>query len=542
MNIDREALLQEFAAEAEEQLDGIEQALIEAEVTPGDRRLFPELFRRAHTLKGNASVVGFNGIVESAHVVEDALERLVDGRLTPSPKLVSLLLEAVDELRRQVAAALAGGEDSGSSELGLVAFLSSKGSSKAPRSPRADAEAPHAGGRSRSLRVDVDKLDRMLNLMGEITVARGVSASLLESGAPLSDLRDAQRDVDGLLLDLQEQVTRVRMVPVGPVFRQHARTVRDLALAHGKQARLVTVGDEVEIDTAAIERIRDPLVHMIRNAIDHGIEAPDVRRAKGKDPVGTIALTARYDAGRVLVTLSDDGAGLDRDRIRAKAREHLPEAAVAALTEAELFKLIFEPGFTTAEKVTDLSGRGVGMDVVRRAIEALRGTIAIDSRPEEGTSVTLGLPLTLAIIEGFSVGVGDQTYVLPLESVVECVELPGEAAADHRPSGVLSLRGNPLPYLRLDHHFGLPASNGARQSVVVVRGEASVAGIAVDGLFGEGQTVIKPLPRSFRDVRGVSGAALLGNGRVALILDVPALLREAITQAGAAATAPESAA
>jgi two-component system chemotaxis sensor kinase CheA len=332
---------------------------------------------------------------------------------------------------------------------------------------------------------------------------------------------------------LQELVMKVRMVPLGRTFQPFARSVRDLAQATGKQVRLELAGEDVEVDTTLAELVRDPLTHLVRNALDHGLETPEARQAQGKSPTGTLALRAFHEAGSVVVQVSDDGAGLDRARVAARARAHGLLGPDEALEEAALLRLIFEPGFSTAERVTELSGRGVGLDVVRRNVEVLRGSLSVESTPGQGTTFTLRLPLTLSIIEGFSVGVGAETYVLPLEHVLECVELP----ADERPAsrtGVLNLRGGPLPFLRLREHFGLGGERPPRESVVVLRHGAGRAGLAVDLLLGQGQTVIKPLGQLCQGLPGLSGSTLLGDGRVALILDVPALLEQALKVAPAA--------
>lgn len=539
MEIDREELLQTFLAEAEEQLDQLEQSLVALESAPASEEHLTLLFRSAHTLKGNASVVGFRGVVEFAHVVEDVLERLLNRSIAPSEELISLLLEAVDGLRQMVPTATTEPQGPLPSQRKLVEWLTQK--SLAPESlPVSRVEAKEQSqaargleeSRRKALRVDVDKLDKMLNLMGEITVARGRISSLLEgqAAASIEEIRDAHRDSDRLFLDLQDQVMKVRMVPLGPVFRQHIRTVRDLALAHDKDARLLIRGEEVEVDMAAVDGIRDPLMHALRNAVDHGLEPPGVRRARGKEPVGTITVSARYEGGGVLVDVSDDGAGLNRERILERGRKTGLVGPSETPSDPELFKLIFEPGFSTAKEITDLSGRGFGMDVVKKNVEALRGSVSVQSEEGKGTTLTMALPLTLAIIEGFSVGVGGQTYVLPLESVVECVELPDEDRKSPRTRGVLNLRGKPLPFLRLHRLFSVEATADGRESVVVIHHGGGLAGLAVDQLHGEGHTVIKPLPRPFTAVPGVSGAALLGNGRVALILDVPGLVKAAVSE------------
>jgi two-component system chemotaxis sensor kinase CheA len=274
-----------------------------------------------------------------------------------------------------------------------------------------------------------------------------------------------------------------------------------------------------------VEHIRDPLVHMIRNAVDHGIEAPAERRARGKEPAGRLLLRAFHQGTRVVVQVSDDGGGLDRAAILRRAAEMGLVGEGAQLDAERIAGLIFEPGFSTAARVSEVSGRGVGMDVVRRNVEALHGAVSVEDRPGQGTTVTLSFPLTLAVIHGFRVQVGDETYILPLDAVAECLELPAQAG-DER-SGVLDLRGHPLPYLRLRHHFRVDGARPPREAVVVVRHGHAVAGLAVDRLLGESQTVIRPLGRMFQGLRGVSGSSILGDGRVALILDVPTLLREA---------------
>jgi two-component system chemotaxis sensor kinase CheA len=342
------------------------------------------------------------------------------------------------------------------------------------------------------------------------------------------EVLEAHLETDPLYLELQELVMKARMVPVGPTFRQYVRTVRDMAAATGKSVRLLIQGEDVEVDTRVIEHLRDPLTHMIRNAVDHGIEPAHVRQARGKDPCGRVTLRAYHEAGSIVIQVADDGAGLDRERIVERAKSQGIVSEPEKLTDAEVYQFVFEPGFSTAETVTDLSGRGVGMDVVRRNVEALRGSIAIDSHPSEGSTITIRLPLTLAIIEGFGVGVGNETYVIPLEAVLECLELPAEEKPQGNGRGVINLRGKALPYLRLRNLFALDGETPHRENVVVVQHGSGQAGIAVDVLYGASQTVIKPLGELFQGLPGIAGSTILGNGRVALILDVPGLLRDAL--------------
>jgi two-component system chemotaxis sensor kinase CheA len=386
-------------------------------------------------------------------------------------------------------------------------------------------------GAIQNLRVDVGKLDRMLNLTVEFAIAQGRLRRMLEErlGVVASgrELLDSHHGLEALFLELQELVMKIRMVPVGPTFHRFARSVRDTARKSGKLARMLVMGEDVEVDTTILEHIHDPLMHMIRNSVDHGLETPEIRRALGKDPSGKIVLQAFHDSGQIIVQISDDGAGLDHERIleHARAQGIIPDGV--RLTEAEIHNLIFQPGFSTADKMSELSGRGVGLDVVRRNVNALSGAILVESRKGQGTTFTIRLPLTLAIIDGFAVKVGTETYVIPLSSVQECLELPAEKHCSDE-GGVINLRGEALPYVRLRDLFACGSAAPTREKIIVVEYHGGRAGLAADELLGELQAVIKPLGRLFQGIRGVSGSTILGNGRVALILDVPALCGEAI--------------
>jgi two-component system chemotaxis sensor kinase CheA len=525
MNIDRDELVRVFRVETEEHLVRMEEALVTLEARPGDDDALAAVFRAVHTFKGNASVLELAAPEELAHVIEGLLDRLRARERAVDAALVTLMLSGVDALREMIPVALAGEAAMREEHRALVDRLRAASEGGQP----AAAAVPRARGAveepsSPTLRVDVSKLDRLLDLVGEIAVSRGRLLQQVEAlcGAG-SGVLEAARETDALFYSLQELVMSARMVPVGPLFRRYVRTVRDLAAESGRRARLVLEGEDVEVDTAVIERLADPLLHMIRNAVDHGLEAPEARAALGKDPCGTITLRAFHQAGNVIVQVVDDGAGLDRARIAARARERGLLAEGQAPSEAEIHRLIFEPGFSTAEAVTTLSGRGVGMDVVRRNIEALRGGIAVESQPQAGTTLTVRLPLTLAIIQGLAVGVGDESYIVPIDDVVECLELP--AGADRAGAqGVIPLREQALPYLRLRHLFEVPSAPPSREYVVVVRHAGGVAGLAVDTLHGESQAVIKPLDEVFRRQPGIAGSTILGDGRVALILDVGLLL------------------
>ena len=313
------------------------------------------------------------------------------------------------------------------------------------------------------------------------------------------------------------------MVQIGATFNRFQRVVRDVSKELGKEVELVISGAETELDKTVVEKIGDPLTHLVRNSMDHGIESADVRFARGKPAKGTLQLSAYHDAGSIVIEVSDDGGGLNKAKILSKAVERGLVAEGENLTDKEIYNLIFQAGFSTADNVSNLSGRGVGMDVVRRNIQALRGTVDLDSVEGQGSTVRIRLPLTLAIIDGFMVGVGNATYVIPLDIVVECIELKAWAS-DEGDGKYINLRGEVLPYRRLRDHFGIKSEMVQRENMVVVRYGEHKAGLVVDKLMGEFQTVIKPPGKLFQGEKSIGGFTILGSGEVALILDVPGLM------------------
>ena len=375
------------------------------------------------------------------------------------------------------------------------------------------------------VRVNADKLDELINLVGELVIA-SAGASLLARTCQNDPLQEATSSVSGLVEEILDGALRLRMIPIGETFNRFRRVVRDVSQELGKDIDLIISGAETELDKTVVEKIGDPLMHLLRNAMDHGIETAEARQAVGKPAKGHLHLNAYHDSGSIVLEIADDGAGLNRDRILEKAHERGLVAQGANLTDQEIYNLIFEPGFSTAQAVTNLSGRGVGMDVVKRNITLLRGTVDLDSQPGKGTVVRIRLPLTLAIINGFLVGIGQSTYVIPLDMVQECIELSEDDGIASREQGYLDLRGEVLPLVYLRDHFHHEGPASRRQNVVVVRYAELKAGLVVDDLLGEFQTVIKPLGKLFGALRGISGSTILGSGAVALILDVPALLTQ----------------
>ncbi len=377
------------------------------------------------------------------------------------------------------------------------------------------------------VRVNADKLDQLINLVGELVIA-SAGANLLAHSSASSQLQESTAVVSGLVEEILDGALHLRMIPIGETFNRFRRVVRDVSQELGKDIELLISGADTELDKTVVEKIGDPLMHLLRNAMDHGIESPVVRQAAGKPAKGRLQLNAFHDSGSIVLEIADDGAGLNRDRILQKAVERGLVPAASNLTDQEIYNLIFEPGFSTAEAVTNLSGRGVGMDVVKRNITLLRGTVDLDSQPGQGTIIRIRLPLTLAIINGFLVGIGQTHYVVPLEMVQECIELNARQRQDQTGNNYLDLRGEVLPLVRLRDHFGHTGHSVRRENVVVVRCAEQKAGLVVDDLLGEFQTVIKPLGKLFNALRGISGSTILGSGEVALILDVPSLLDELI--------------
>ncbi|WP_044562729.1 chemotaxis protein CheA [Azospirillum sp. B4] len=375
-----------------------------------------------------------------------------------------------------------------------------------------------------SIRVPAERLDELMDRVGELVIVQSRLSQVAASGAD-AEVKAIAEEIERLAHELRDATMSVRTVPIGSLFGRFRRMVHDLADELGKRIELVTLGEETELDKTVIERLNDPLIHLIRNAIDHGLETPDGRREAGKPAAGRITLTACHAGAEVMVTIGDDGRGLDRARIQARAEDQGLIPAGAKLSDAELFQLIFQPGFSTAREVTNLSGRGVGMDVVKRAIEGLRGKIDIASTPGEGTRLTLRLPLTLAIIDGLLVRVGTGRYALPLSAVEECVELSAEEDARSRGRSFLNIRGDLVPFLRLRELFHVAEPPDRYQKAVIVSFGGQRVGLVVDQVIGNHQTVIKSLSKLHADVETFAGATILGDGAVALILDIANLVK-----------------
>ena len=377
-----------------------------------------------------------------------------------------------------------------------------------------------------SVRIPAERLDALMDRVGELVIAQSRLSQLAHQDGGVA-MRSISEEIERLAGELRDTMMVLRMVPVGHLFGRFRRLIHDLARETGKSIALVTEGEATEIDKTVIERLFDPLVHLIRNSCDHGLETPEQRRAAGKAEGGTVRLSAHQAGGEVIITIRDDGRGIDRARVRAKAEANELIAPGQPLTDGELLHLIFHPGFSTAATVTNLSGRGVGMDVVKRTIESLRGTIDIASTDGEGSTITLRIPLTLAIIEGLLVRVGDSRYVMPLSAVEECLELSPEEDRRARGQNLITLRERLVPFVRLRELFATGTPPDPYQKIVVVAVGNERVGLVVDQIIGNHQTVIKSMTALHRGVAAFAGATILGDGNVALILDIGQLVAAA---------------
>ena len=550
---ERSELLAVFLAESEENLATLEQLLVTIESSAQNEEAIHEIFRAAHTLKGNAACLGFDSVAAIAHGMEDLLDAMRTQELDPTPRIITLLLEGADAIKSTIPQALAGvtelpvqtqllleemreirtDDRAGNRSAGAIApppILESPlqlAAAKVAAVAAAGVPGPRPAAMKR-LRVDLERLDRLLNLTGELGIALGRMLGAIESlqGETRDQFIESVEESDRLIESLQEEVTRIRMVPVGLTFQPHKRTVRDLSSATGKSVALLMEGAEVEIDAALVEQIKDPLTHMIRNAIDHGIEPPAARIAAGKDAMATLTLRAFRDGGGIMIQVCDDGAGFDRKRILARAYKNGMIGEKDVLSAKAVWSLVFAPGFTTTTTVTELSGRGVGMDVVMRSVTALRGSIDIQSEEGLGSTISIRLPLTVAMVDGLAVGAGGERFIVPMDAIEECIELPAATTSDQA-AGIIMRRGTPMPFLRLDSFFHLDApASGVRSHVVVVRNGDQPFGLVTDVLYGEMQAMIKPLGKLFQSFAGVAGSTIFADGRVGLILDVPGLVRE----------------
>ena len=559
-NDDMQELVQDFLVETNEIIENLDHDLVELESNQNDLELLNKIFRGAHTMKGSSSFLGFNKLADLTHHAEDILNKLRKGEMVVTREIMDTLLEFVDKTK-QIINDIENGTDTVdvssvvndlklASEGKLVAKKSAAPASSAPaaaatpapapapkQAPKQDNKPQHQATQvEQTIRVDVSRLDSLVNLVGELVLSRnrlsqiaGELENKFENEYLVEQLLDVTSAIGMNTTELQLAIMKTRMIAIGKVFNKFPRVVRDIARDTGKEIDLIISGEETELDKQVIESIGDPLLHMIRNSCDHGVETPDVRAAKGKPRTGTVLLSAYHEGNHVVIEIKDDGAGMDPEKLKRKAIEK----GVITLDEAnnmddkQAFSLIFKAGFSTAEKITNISGRGVGMDVVRTNIEKLNGIITIDSKINEGSTFFLKLPLTLAIIQALLVEVAGETFAIPLASVVETVRITNEEIHSFEGREVLKLRDRVLSLVRLDEAFALDELEQDEIYVVVVALAEKQLGFIVDKLIGQEEIVIKSLGEYLGGNPGIAGATITGDGRVRLILDVSGVIEVA---------------
>ena len=551
---DVDDLTKEFIAESQEGLDRMERCLTELESRPEDAdALVGEIFRAVHTIKGTTGFLGFERLEKLAHAGEHLLGSLRDGKLAVTTELISGLLRLMDGLRailKLIEETGSEGTRVGDEDSELIAELAElngtappmvkeerdasphemavSGATPVPAAASAQASASAAGAGDKTLRIDVDVLNRMMNLVGELVLTRN---QMLQSGMEAANFPELARRLDSVTADLRETVMQARMQPVGNLFGKFPRMVRDLARTCGRDVRIEFSGQETGLDKSLLEAIKDPLTHAVRNAVDHGIEAPTERVLAGKSAEGLLRLRAFHESGSVVIEVADDGAGISIERVLAKAVERglVAEEQASSMSEREVLQLIFLPGFSTAAAVTTVSGRGVGMDVVRANVEKVGGSVEIESKVGVGTTLRLRVPLTLAIVPALVVRSGGQSFALPQSALVELVYVPrreAEKAVERIGAAeVYRLRERLLPMVWLGRLLGLETDASEESHgfyLAVLEAEGCRYGLVVDDLLAPEEIVVKPLSTVLREIGLFSGATVLGNGTLALILDVAA--------------------
>ncbi len=583
-------LIKEFLVESREGLDRLDQDLVKLEKDPSSRELIGSIFRTIHTIKGTSGFLALHKLESVAHVGENLLSRLRDGKLVLTRDIATALLATVDAIRQMLSNLEATGKEGERDDSKLIETLTAlqtpgtsvsvakiapapaasapaakpiekpSVSPVAPLVPAASAPtaatpaitpkeevkpapvavaaessaASHHSVADTTIRVDVSLLDRLMNLVGELVLARNQVLQFGERGN--TALNAATQRLNLITTELQEGVMKTRMQPIGNVWSKFPRVVRDLAQTCGKQIRLEMEGEGTELDKTIIEAIKDPLTHLVRNSVDHGIETPEARAAKGKAPEGRLALRAYHEGGQVNIEIIDDGAGVDPERVKSKAvqKNLLTAAQASSMSDRDAVNLIFLPGFSTAEKITNVSGRGVGMDVVKTNIEKIGGMVEIISKAGSGTTIKIKIPLTLAIIPALIVRCGGERFAIPQVSLLELVRLDGEKAKtgieEIHGAPVYRLRGQLLPLVHLHRELQVPAPDtqtDAAVNIVVLQAGERPFGLVVDDIQDTVEIVVKPLGKHFKGLTCYSGATIMGDGRVALILDVIGLAQRA---------------
>jgi two-component system chemotaxis sensor kinase CheA len=548
-DFDITVLMEEFIDDANSHLEAVESSLLELEKRGGespDSGILTALLGNLHTLKGNSGMMGFSSVQQYIHKLESVFKFVVDRTVPLTPELFETFYAAINALRNgfitlagDPAAEIGFTEEMAALDEYLVPAAGEEKKSlpldRAPTPRDNKEEFGYITQKSNTLKVNFEKLDELLNLVGELVIHRTTLHTLesrlkdqVSDRSLLESFNEASQLIGKSSSELREAIMKARMLPVRTVFQRFQRLVRDLSHRHGKDIRLKFKGEDTELDKTVIDEIGEPLLHLIRNAIDHGIENPEERRKTEKKGGGTILLQARHESNHIVIAVTDDGRGMSAEKIKisAIAKGLLDSEQAAAMTDADALQLVFLPGFSTSQEVTETSGRGIGLDVVKKIVNSFNGLIDIDSRPGTGTTFTIKLPLTLAIITALMVEVSGETFAIPLSGVLESIRIHSAEIHMVGKDEMVKLRDRLLPVHRLDRFFDLEKSAGKEQEYIVVVGSGEMrGGLVVDRLVGQQEIVIKGLDDYLGELPGISGGTVLGNGRISLILDIGSLLR-----------------
>jgi len=529
-----------FVSEAKEHLSVMNSALLSLEKNPQDTSLLNEIFRVAHTLKGMSATMGFDKITELTHNMEDVLEKFRSGKLVASKETVNILFECFDILELLIEE-VSTGENKGIEINYLLEKLKEINNSITTESTDAeikcktDEKKTEEGtadtkfikglpGGTQTIRIKTEQLDKLMNLVGELVIAKA-RVDEISKKEQLAELSSALSQMSRITIDLQEDVLKTRMIPVSYIFNCYPRMVRDLAYRLNKEIEFVMSGTDIELDRVLLDQINEPLVHILRNAVDHGIELPEVRKSLGKPTTGVIKLTARREKGYAWIEVTDDGKGMDPEEIRQKALEKGIITPEQALSKEEIFMLICHPAFSTAKEITDISGRGVGMDVVKNLVEAFNGKLEIRSEKGVGSTFILHLPLSLAIIQALLVRVANEIYAIPFTNVNEITRIEKEYVKTVAKREVLVLRDEVIPLINIGKYFEIVDRTNidSNNYAVIVETRNKKIGLIVDKVINQQEIVVKTLSEVVKNARFFSGATILGDGRVVLIIDITAL-------------------
>jgi two-component system chemotaxis sensor kinase CheA len=544
--VDLSIMLQDYIDDAEGHLEAIEATLLDmekSEASRPDRELTTLLLGSLHTLKGNSGMMGFASIQQYVHQLESAVKLVSEESLSCDTGFFGVLFTAVNAIRdslRKIGNDPAAPIDFNKEITLLESFTAFNGRSQEPSGetplPREvnDGLSSLSVRKSNTLKVNFEKFDQLLNLVGELVIHRTALASMEEKIREavgdwelFESFREISCQIGKITGELRESIMKARMLPVKNTFHRFNRLVRDLSDIHGKEVRLIFQGEETELDKTVLDKIGEPLLHLIRNAIDHGIETPEERRTGRKPATGALVLSAAHESNNIVITVADDGRGMSAEKLKVSAvsKGLINSATAASMADEEAFRLVFLPGFSTNREVTETSGRGIGLDVVKNDIASLNGIIDVTSRPRVGTCFTIRLPLTLSIIHALMVEVSGETFAVPLSGVCESITVPRREIHETGTGEVITLRDRLLPLIRLDRFFALDEHADGEEITVVVAGSGvKRAGIVVDRLVGQQEVVIKALDDYLGDINGISGGTVLGNGKICLILDVAGII------------------